>query len=93
MVKSPCSPQPALGVAVADEAGNGLLALVEDAVLLARLVAEDDGGANIDEFEFPYVAVALSEVVMLDELNAPERVIAMDAILAVPDFEVLFDVV
>ena len=34
-MKSPCSPQPADGVAVADEAGNGLVALtVEDGLTL-----------------------------------------------------------
>ena len=53
IVKSPCSPQPAVGVAVADEAGNGLVAFVE-------LLTAEDGDFIVD------VVGTLERVVPID---------------------------
>ena len=68
MVKSPCSPHPAVGVTVAEEAGNGLLFVkvdvvlrtdpVEDRILLrlwdcAPAVVEEGGEVNLDDIVVP----------------------------------------
>lgn len=42
IVKLPCSPQPALGVAVADEAGNGWVEVALALMLLVSIVVLED---------------------------------------------------
>ena len=90
-IKSPCSPQPAVGVAVADEAGNGFVELttfvdviwlaLEDVIKLELAVML--GGPN-DKF----VLDDLSDVVSPDS----DELVREAAVSGVPLVLVFFDV-
>lgn len=107
IVKSPCSPQPPVGVAVADVGGNGLLKVEEEVVRVADFVEdlrllvvsdcppdvmEECGELIVEDIELPVFVLFELELLTLEELDDADFVLPIDTAVAVLEREELLDV-